>query len=103
MPKISWIPILCVLGIVYVIVLFFFTRYQNNQIESLIKERDSIKVKIDSLKQIRESINDKLSDDSELYVKKSDSLTKTVNYEKIIFVRDTSFDAMCRYISNYRP
>lgn len=58
--------------------------------------------KIDSLKTIRKQKLDSVSSESISLVEKSAKILKTIRHEKII-VRDTTYDAMCKYIENYRP
>ena len=58
--------------------------------------------KIDSLHQVLNSGLNTYIDISEREAKKSELIIKSIKNEKII-VRDTTYDAMCEYIKNYRP
>jgi hypothetical protein len=66
------------------------------------KEIKRTEIKIDSLQQILNSGLNNYIDISEREAKKSKEILKSIKHEKIT-VRDTTYDAMCKYIENYRP
>lgn len=92
------ISLLIIAGLIY-----YITTLKNDiRIEKSAQENKSIKTRIDSLETKRTAIIDTLVNKSQSRADRANKITKTIKHEKII-IRDTTYAAMCEYLSNYRP
>lgn len=84
--------------IILLIWLFLFKKWETAKPDKI----QNIEKQIDSAHQIQKTETDSFIKISDRDAKKSTSILKSLKHEKII-VRDTTYNAMCKYIEDYRP
>lgn len=91
------ISLLIIAGLIY----YISTLKTDIEIEKSVEENKSIKTRIDSLETERTDLIDSVLTKSQSSADRANQITKTIEHEKII-ISDTSYAAMCEYLSNYR-
>ena len=99
--KLNLMPIIALL-IIAGLIWYIYDLKTDYKIEKSANEYNQIKDTIDSIETKKIEIIDKVSKNSQSSADRADKLTKSFKNEKII-IRDTTYDAMCEYLTNYRP
>lgn len=102
--KINFRTQLIIFAVAFIMASFFMYRimHRNNQLKITKIEQKQIKKSVDSLKTSQHNIIRSASEFSTKTAKKSINLIKNLPNEKTI-INDTNYDAMCRYITIYKP
>jgi hypothetical protein len=94
----NWAVLL--IAIIVGLLVYWVTRRDPPDIKAAEFGKKEIVHDIDSLTKDRESVIEKTVNKSQTQATKADGLIKTLPNEKPI-IRDTTYSAMCRYITNY--
>lgn len=96
----NWAVIL--IAIIVGLVVYYITRPDPEDIKAAEFGKKDIVHDIDSLTDARETVIEETVNKSQTQATKADGLIKTLPNEKPI-IRDTTYTAMCEYITNYPP
>jgi len=98
-----FVPSIILLLIVIAVLIWTMANMTTNvKIDKKTTEKNQIQKKNDSLSVKRTEEITKIIDNSQANAVRADHLIKKLPNEKTI-IRDTTYAAMCEYITNYRP
>lgn len=96
-------PVIAIAVIIIAILIFTMSNMSTSvKIDKKIDEKKTVQKQIDSLSAKRTEETKKIINTSQANAFQAKKLIKNLPNEKTI-VRDTSYAAMCEYITNYRP
>ena len=99
--KPNLIPIIALL-IIAGLIWYIYNLKTDYNINNSAKQYEAIQKRIDSLESKQTAIIDSMLKLSQSRADHATEITEKLKYEKII-IRDTTYAAMCEYLTNYRP
>lgn len=101
-PWQKWTLFFLILTIIILIVVVV-KQEKSKKLEKAKTEKQTLTKEKDSLVKKRDSLIFKSKQNLKNYSIESKSILKTIQNEKIYDVNDTTYNAMCEYITNYKP
>ena len=99
--KPNLIPIIALL-IIAGLIWYIYNLKTDYNINNSAKQYEAIQKRIDSLENKQTAIIDSMLKLSQSRADHATKITEKLKHEKII-IRDTTYAAMCEYLTNYRP
>lgn len=91
--------------IITVFVLVYIITHQraNVKLDKANTEKNKITAQIDSISTKRDDVIKTSKKKSQSDADKANQTIKTIDNEKLYFVHDTTYNAMCKFLANYKP
>lgn len=100
--KFPWVWVLIALSIIVGLLIYISYLRTPSKVKATEAERDKLQNQVDTLTGVRDAEIEHVRQTSQAAADLGNSLTEKLPDEKII-IRDTTYDAMCKYITDYRP